>query len=198
VEFGAGGSIVQAEAEVRGTAGEGAGAEAGGTGEGGGGDGGNGEGAGGPSTAPPAIPTNPIIGTGPNNRRKRKAKGWFCPVCRQPYTSLLRITTSPPTKDGKDIDNNRDSTSSDGLDPTQVPNQTSSTTTNPATSNPTTTPTPAAAAAATPRGALASLRPAFLRGMSRSSPLNSLAEQAEPAVPILPRDVERGPETSVP
>ncbi|KAG7095477.1 hypothetical protein E1B28_006216 [Marasmius oreades] len=31
-----------------------------------------------------------------NPRRKRKAKGWFCPVCRQPYTSLLRITTNPP------------------------------------------------------------------------------------------------------
>ncbi|KAG8768073.1 hypothetical protein FRC20_000474, partial [Serendipita sp. 405] len=26
----------------------------------------------------------------------RKAKGWFCPVCRQPYTSMLRITTTPP------------------------------------------------------------------------------------------------------
>lgn len=31
-----------------------------------------------------------------NPRRKRKAKGWFCPVCRQPYTSLLRISTNPP------------------------------------------------------------------------------------------------------
>jgi hypothetical protein len=31
-----------------------------------------------------------------NTRRKRKAKGWFCPVCRQPYTSLLRLTTAPP------------------------------------------------------------------------------------------------------
>ncbi|KAG8907635.1 hypothetical protein FRB99_003097 [Tulasnella sp. 403] len=31
-------------------------------------------------------------------RRKRKAKGWFCPVCRQPYTALLRITTTPPGK----------------------------------------------------------------------------------------------------
>ncbi|EAU89624.2 hypothetical protein CC1G_02513 [Coprinopsis cinerea okayama7 len=39
--------------------------------------------------APPPPPvTNP--------RRKRKAKGWFCPVCRQPYTSLLRLTTAPP------------------------------------------------------------------------------------------------------
>lgn len=42
-----------------------------------------------------------------NARRKRKAKGWFCPVCRQPYTSLLRITTSPlaldASKDGIDL-----------------------------------------------------------------------------------------------
>lgn len=37
-----------------------------------------------------------------NMRRKRKAKGWFCPVCRQPYTSLLRISTTPPTKDISD------------------------------------------------------------------------------------------------
>jgi len=40
------------------------------------------------AAAPAATPAAP--------RRKRKAKGWFCPVCRQPYTSLLRITTTPP------------------------------------------------------------------------------------------------------
>ncbi|KAF8265835.1 hypothetical protein EI94DRAFT_1779191 [Lactarius quietus] len=46
------------------------------------------------------IPTAPVP---PNPRRKRRAKGWFCPVCRQPYTSLLRITTAPPTmEDSKD------------------------------------------------------------------------------------------------
>jgi len=28
------------------------------------------------------------------SRRRRRAKGWFCPVCRQPYTSLLRISTT--------------------------------------------------------------------------------------------------------
>jgi hypothetical protein len=39
-----------------------------------------------------------------NIRRKRKAKGWFCPVCRRPYTSLLRISTTPPTKDISDDD----------------------------------------------------------------------------------------------
>ncbi|KAG8853657.1 hypothetical protein FRB96_008074 [Tulasnella sp. 330] len=37
-------------------------------------------------------------GPAPERRRKRKAKGWFCPVCRQPYTALLRITTTPPGK----------------------------------------------------------------------------------------------------
>ncbi|KAF9652616.1 hypothetical protein BDM02DRAFT_3088932, partial [Thelephora ganbajun] len=36
------------------------------------------------------------------NRRKRRAKGWFCPVCRQPYTSLLRITTTLPPKEETD------------------------------------------------------------------------------------------------
>ncbi|KDQ09378.1 hypothetical protein BOTBODRAFT_37129 [Botryobasidium botryosum FD-172 SS1] len=35
-------------------------------------------------------PTPPAPATAPR-RRKRRAKGWFCPVCRQPYTSLLRI-----------------------------------------------------------------------------------------------------------
>ncbi|PPR00757.1 hypothetical protein CVT24_000782 [Panaeolus cyanescens] len=45
-----------------------------------------------PSPAPPANP-----------RRRRKAKGWFCPVCRQPYTSMLRLTTShPPVAEAKD------------------------------------------------------------------------------------------------
>jgi len=45
-----------------------------------------------PTTA--AVPTLPPPIPAP--RRKRKPKGWFCPVCRQPYTSLLRITTTPP------------------------------------------------------------------------------------------------------
>jgi len=58
---------------------------------------------------PLQTPTTPAT---TNIRRKRKAKGWFCPVCRQrtcsflqycmshhciiAYTSLLRITTAPP------------------------------------------------------------------------------------------------------
>jgi len=37
------------------------------------------------------------------NRRKRRAKGWFCPVCRQPYTSLLRITTTLPPKEETEV-----------------------------------------------------------------------------------------------
>ncbi|KIP04716.1 hypothetical protein PHLGIDRAFT_75451 [Phlebiopsis gigantea 11061_1 CR5-6] len=46
--------------------------------------------------APEPVPT---VAPVPTTRRKRKAKGWFCPVCRQPYTSCLRITTTPPSKD---------------------------------------------------------------------------------------------------
>jgi hypothetical protein len=48
-----------------------------------------------PTQAAPNV--SPIAPVPPNPRRKRRAKGWFCPVCRQPYTSLLRITTALPT-----------------------------------------------------------------------------------------------------
>lgn len=79
VEFGAGGNIIHAEdssaATTSGERGEGAATE-------------------GLAPVPTTIPQN--------MRRKRKAKGWFCPVCRQPYTSLLRISTAPPTKDISD------------------------------------------------------------------------------------------------
>lgn len=30
-------------------------------------------------------------------RRKKKVKGWYCPVCRQPYTSLLRLALPEPS-----------------------------------------------------------------------------------------------------
>ncbi|KXN85823.1 hypothetical protein AN958_10709 [Leucoagaricus sp. SymC.cos] len=54
-----------------------------------------------PTTAAPVTVAIPPVTTA---RRKRKAKGWFCPVCRQPYTSLLRISTSaPPPTDKEDI-----------------------------------------------------------------------------------------------
>jgi hypothetical protein len=90
------------------------------------------------------------------------------------YTSLLRITTSPPpSKDGKD---NRDSTSSDGLEAA--------------------TPATVASTTTTASRGLAALRPAFLRGVSRGATTNAPAEQAEP-VPTLPRDVERAPETTL-
>ncbi|KAG9102410.1 hypothetical protein FRC07_010235, partial [Ceratobasidium sp. 392] len=40
-------------------------------------------------------PPTPFQAAAAAGRRKRKAKGWFCPVCRQPYTSMLRISTQP-------------------------------------------------------------------------------------------------------
>lgn len=40
-----------------------------------------------PTAMPPVVPVAPPG----RERRKKKAKGWFCPVCRQPYTSLLRL-----------------------------------------------------------------------------------------------------------
>ncbi|KAF9467931.1 hypothetical protein BDZ94DRAFT_1248087 [Collybia nuda] len=76
VEFGAGGHITQTEEPV-------ANAE--------GGDAAPTASEGTDAAATPAAPVVPAP-----TRRKRKAKGWFCPVCRQPYTSLLRITTTPP------------------------------------------------------------------------------------------------------
>ncbi|CAE7157808.1 unnamed protein product [Rhizoctonia solani] len=55
-----------------------------------------------PSTGAPNANTNttpepltPFQAAAATGRRKRKAKGWFCPVCRQPYISLLRISTQP-------------------------------------------------------------------------------------------------------
>ncbi|KAF9269580.1 hypothetical protein L218DRAFT_953202 [Marasmius fiardii PR-910] len=87
VEFGAGGAITQA------TSGEEA-ANADGTTNNGGT-----EGAADGATAGGNTENTNAAGattTTTNPRRKRKAKGWFCPVCRQPYTSLLRISTNPP------------------------------------------------------------------------------------------------------
>ncbi|QRV90872.1 Zinc finger, C3HC4 type (RING finger) protein [Ceratobasidium sp. AG-Ba] len=40
-------------------------------------------------------PLTPFQAAAQAGRRKRKAKGWFCPVCRQPYTSMLRISMQP-------------------------------------------------------------------------------------------------------
>lgn len=70
VEFGAGGNIVHNEA-TNATAGTGAEVTAGEGGSGAANTSGATEGI-----IPPTV-------TPPNPRRKRKAKGWFCPVCRQ-------------------------------------------------------------------------------------------------------------------
>ncbi|KAG5634159.1 hypothetical protein H0H81_003120 [Sphagnurus paluster] len=87
VEFGAGGNITQAEEPV--VSGGDAGENAAGTDAAAADSAAPADGATATPAPTPAAPT-------PTTRRKRKAKGWFCPVCRQPYTSLLRITTSPP------------------------------------------------------------------------------------------------------
>jgi len=98
-----------------------------------------------PGTATASAPVPPIT----NSRRKRKAKGWFCPVCRQPYTSMLRITTTPPPQP-----ENKDGEGSGTEDEGPV------STTNP--NGPT-------AEVNEIRGLLGSaLRPVFLRGLSLS------------------------------
>ncbi|KAF8524375.1 hypothetical protein BU17DRAFT_74828 [Hysterangium stoloniferum] len=99
VEFGAGGQLVHAdeapaETPAAAPAGE-APAE--------------GSGAPGEDSAAPSTPApQPAAAPRTTARRKRKAKGWFCPVCRQPYTSLLRISTTAPVAalaKAKDFDN---------------------------------------------------------------------------------------------
>ncbi|KAL5522653.1 hypothetical protein ACEPAG_8671 [Sanghuangporus baumii] len=89
VEFGAGGTVVQPAAAATASADAEAPSNTGGENNGGA----NAEGGTQPTAAAPQNPTHAT-------RRKRKAKGWFCPVCRQPYTSLLRITTAPPPSKG--------------------------------------------------------------------------------------------------
>ena len=94
------------------------------------------------------------------------------------YTSLLRITTTPPTKEEKDIET-RPSTSTEGpAEPAAV-------------SEPATLPPSAVPGG----GVLASLRPAFFRGNSRpSNNATEMAESASSLVPTLPPDLERGPD----
>ncbi|CAL1699257.1 unnamed protein product [Somion occarium] len=117
-----------------------------------------------PTAAIQPVPTPVIIPAVNNHRRKRKAKGWFCPVCRQPYTSMLRITTTPPSKDITDDD--QQESSDMGEDIAGPPPQ------SPAIPQPLAVPPPAARL--TRPG-----RPGFLRAFSRGN-----IQQ--------PPDVERG------
>ncbi|KIJ59398.1 hypothetical protein HYDPIDRAFT_118626 [Hydnomerulius pinastri MD-312] len=157
VEFGAGGNIVHAEDTAAANGGTEA-AEGGAT-----------------AAAATEAPAAPSV-VPPNPRRKRKAKGWFCPVCRQPYTSLLRISTVPPTKDISD-DENRASASIDeadqegGSDHEQEENNPSD---------------PLSATAPAAGGMMSTLRSSFRRNLALSPSRN----ESE----TLPRDVERGTE----
>ncbi|KAH6917770.1 hypothetical protein BKA70DRAFT_1245239 [Coprinopsis sp. MPI-PUGE-AT-0042] len=87
VEFGAGGAINQGNETQAAPVTTGAAGAAGGDGQ---------DGAAAPAGGADAGGMTTNIVNAMNTRRKRKAKGWFCPVCRQPYTSLLRLTTAPP------------------------------------------------------------------------------------------------------
>ena len=118
-----------------------------------------------PGTATPSAPSVPVPPT-INNRRKRKAKGWFCPVCRQrkcivlqnklnkvntiwlAYTSMLRITTTPPPQpENKDGEGSGTEDEGSPISPTTGPT----------------------AEVTEFRGLLGSaLRPGFLRGLSLS------------------------------
>ncbi|KAJ8462197.1 hypothetical protein ONZ45_g18021 [Pleurotus djamor] len=104
-----------------------------------------------------APPPEPVVVTPAPTRRKRKAKGWFCPVCRQPYTSLLRITTSPP--------------------PPQPPKAEES--------SPDENANPLSSAATTPGEAPATrpgffTRSSFLRSFPRSPPMGDVENQIRP------------------
>jgi len=137
------------------------------------------------AAAPVVVPSNP--------RRKRKAKGWFCPVCRQPYTSLLRISATPPTKDISD-DDNRASTidnpdheggNDHGQDGDEGDNHYTTptvVTSDPLSATATTAPILASG------GMMNTLRSSFRRNLA----LNPSRSESE----TLPRDVERG--TDVP
>ncbi|KAF8069000.1 hypothetical protein FPV67DRAFT_1490686 [Lyophyllum atratum] len=151
VEFGAGGNISQAEDAVA------AGGDARDANAAGAGTSTTVEGAT-PAEAAPAAAAAPIT---PNTRRKRKAKGWFCPVCRQPYTSLLRITTGlPPPQE--ETDKEAADAAAEAADPA---------------GNPTAENTRSA-------GLLGRAAPSFLRGLSFNrapAPPNDLESQTGPA-----------------
>ncbi|KAF8962629.1 hypothetical protein BDZ97DRAFT_1662708 [Flammula alnicola] len=141
VEFGAGGNITQAPEPVANEAAGGAG-----------GAGAHGAGA----TTPAATPVAA-------QRRKRKAKGWFCPVCRQPYTSMLRLTTTAPPVAEHHKDAEGSGTEDEGVSPggaqsmPATPEQAHANNNNAQTAE---------------RGGLlgGALRPGFLRGLSLARP----------------------------
>ncbi|KAI0739062.1 hypothetical protein C8Q80DRAFT_1203747 [Daedaleopsis nitida] len=87
IEFGAGGTIVQTDGEVNAPGADAAAPD---------GPGADGtEGATGAEGAPPVPAPVPTVMANP--RRKRKAKGWFCPVCRQRESPLrIRAPHFPP------------------------------------------------------------------------------------------------------
>lgn len=148
------------------------------------------------ASVPPSGPTAQVPPSAPapqNPRRKRRAKGWTCPVCRQrecpnssytsnqsielvlptAYTSLLRITTSPPMDIGKEGKRISTSTVDHPLattiqvTPAAATGQTGLTPALESTPEESAVPVPAP-----PR----SLRPAFFRGLSRRN--------AEPVSPV--------------
>ncbi|KDQ31913.1 hypothetical protein PLEOSDRAFT_1091880 [Pleurotus ostreatus PC15] len=142
VEFGAGGNITQTEEPAAATNGTEANDDGNNqTGE-------TAEAAG--AHVPPTLMTPPPPVTA---RRKRKPKGWFCPVCRQPYTSLLRLTTSPLPPRLPSTEEGENSTS-----------------TQPATAPGETPPT---------RPGF-SFRPSFLRTFPRSPPMGDVENQIGP------------------
>jgi hypothetical protein len=79
VEFGAGGKVARRDDPTGGEDAAAVDGAAGATGT-----------AGTPAAGPAPQVAGGTTATG-RERRKRKAKGWYCPVCRQPYTSLLRL-----------------------------------------------------------------------------------------------------------
>ncbi|WVQ80713.1 hypothetical protein IAT38_002818 [Cryptococcus sp. DSM 104549] len=91
VEFGAGGKVARREETETGDGAAGGAVTGAGAGGGTGGDGAAGGAAGSTQVAGGTTTTG-------RERRKKKVKGWYCPVCRQPYTSLLRLALPDASK----------------------------------------------------------------------------------------------------
>jgi len=169
VEYGAGGQLVHNDTEATGASGttDATGADGAAAGEGAAG------------TSDVANATSPSAPAPPpaQQRRKRKAKGWFCPVCRQPYTSLLRITTTPPPMTASDLEGGKRASVSSSLEGSH-PLATGIT-----TANPPPTETRSGFAASLPR-------PGFLRHFSRNP--GNANSNANVADAMTAPDLERG------